>query len=444
MEDTLFLLAYSLVALFISWIWVDYYRLIDVYDKVKLKYLIIAFLLGCTSVFVTDFLAEWMQLLFPRMTGNLLNDLGYCIFRIGLTEEVSKITPLILMLILFKDQFREPLDYLAFACTCALGFSAVENVLYFQIYGPEVIKGRAVLSTIGHMFDTALVAYGIILWKYRKNRPGVWNVPLFLFLGALSHGIYDFILMYRHMPFGVTFYIIMYFLMTISLFAVMLNNALNNSAHFSYKKVVDSHLVSRRILTYYGVLFLVYLGLTSIKYGLLNVLLSIPLSILTTGAVLIITALRLSRFRLEPGVWEKLRFELPFHVDFVEGIKPSIIVKGNSYNEVYVNTYYEEYFQLVPLSSHKSYLKGRRKAYIWKKEFAKSGRLLYSVRVYDDLFGESHGEFVLRPKTAGATMYQDKYPICALMKAKSDQATKLLFYEWVVLLPLRREEERRG
>ena len=38
---------YIIIAVFIAWIWVDYYRLIDIYENEKLNYFILTFVLGC-------------------------------------------------------------------------------------------------------------------------------------------------------------------------------------------------------------------------------------------------------------------------------------------------------------------------------------------------------------------------------------------------------------
>lgn len=154
---------YILIAVFIAWIWVDYYRLIDVYEKDSLKYFLITFCLGCASVFIVFGLDRFvLDHSGFDLNGHFVNDFLYSVFRIGAVEEFAKLVPFLIMYSLFKKRFNEPIDYLAFICTSALGFSAVENVLYFNNYGPYIINSRAILSTVGHMFDTALIAYVLL------------------------------------------------------------------------------------------------------------------------------------------------------------------------------------------------------------------------------------------------------------------------------------------
>ena len=159
---------YCLTALLIAWVWIDYFRIIDIFEKDKLIYFIISFLLGGSSVLIVFGLNELFLDEVPLyLNGQFLNDLLYSVLKIGAVEEFAKLVPFLVTLPLFRKQINEPIDYLALICASALGFSAVENVLYFNLAGPEIISARAILSSIGHMFDSSLIAYGIILVKYR-------------------------------------------------------------------------------------------------------------------------------------------------------------------------------------------------------------------------------------------------------------------------------------
>ena len=225
------IILYSIIAIYIAWIWVDYYRLIDIYEMESLKYFILTFLLGCSSVLLVIGLNRYLNDSSFQLNGDFINDFVYCVFKIGVIEEFAKTVPFIIIYFLFKNQFNEPIDYLVFICISALGFSAAENIKYFYNHGPYIINSRAILSTVGHMFDTSLVAYGIIRYRYR-NTP-ITEILLYFFLAALSHGFYDFWLIYDGVSSFGWLITILYFLITISVFAVILNNALNNSTFFT-------------------------------------------------------------------------------------------------------------------------------------------------------------------------------------------------------------------
>ncbi len=183
------IIAYTIIAIFIAWIWVDYYRLIDVFESEKLSYFILTFLLGASSVFIVLGINRYFLDQFNfELNGEFVNDSFYSVFKVGVVEEFAKLVPFLILLAFFRKQLNEPIDYLAFICISALGFSAAENVMYFQKHGPDIITGRAILSTVGHMFDTALIGYGIMRYHFYSKKYGVFRLLAFFFLAALSHG----------------------------------------------------------------------------------------------------------------------------------------------------------------------------------------------------------------------------------------------------------------
>jgi RsiW-degrading membrane proteinase PrsW (M82 family) len=440
---------YSFIALFIAWIWVDYFRLIDIYEKESLKYFLFTFILGGASVLIVFALNDYLLNDFGfSMKGEFINDFLYTTFSIGAVEEFAKLIPFLILLLLFGNQVNEPIDYLAFICTSALGFSAVENVMYFMRHGSSIIDGRSILSTVGNMFDTALIAYGIILNKYRYNNQKPWLIVVFFFLASLSHGIYDFWLMYHKIPYGwlVT---IAYFMVTISLFAVILNNSLNNSSFFTYKKVINSRKVLKRLIIYYVLVylfqFLILLYSESSSYAVLN----LSNSILFSGFIVFITIVRLSRFKLIKNRWQKLKFELPFGLR-TSSDNPSLLfllyIKGESFNEAYINKFYEEYFHLKPLSPVKTYLIKTHLAYIDKKLFLNRDQSYYVCKVYTEGRDGEFDKVLLKPKKRGATMRNEKHPIVAIYKVElkevnAKKSRKLKFIEWAVVHSIKLDKQ---
>uniref|UniRef100_UPI002607301B PrsW family intramembrane metalloprotease n=1 Tax=Fluviicola sp. TaxID=1917219 RepID=UPI002607301B len=310
-------LTYSLISLFIAWIWVDYFRLIDIHHKNSLIHVVIAFLLGGSSVFVVfgahEYLLNGISL---DINGNLLNDLAFAIFQVGMLEEFSKLCAFLVFFLLFRSHLKEPIDYLMYVSVCALGFSAVEHVMYFSRSGPEIIHGRAILSTVGHMFDTSIVAYGIILFRFKRTKNTFFTIVICFLLASLAHGIYDFFLMYPPLNQIGWIFTILYFLVTISVFAVILNNSINNSPYFSYREIIDSSFVFKRLLIYYGIIFAAQFLLTLWDHSLEWSIEAIVSSAIFTGTIIVLTIGRLSRFNLVKGRWEKIKLEFPFKISF--------------------------------------------------------------------------------------------------------------------------------
>lgn len=440
---------YIVIAIFIAWIWVDYYRLIDIYENEKLKYFILTFILGCSSVFIVlglnKFLLDSFQF---ELNGEFVNDFLYCIFKIGMVEEIAKTVPFILIFFLFKKQFNEPIDYLAFISISALGFSAAENVLYFESGGPSVIDGRAILSTVSHMFNTSLIAYGIIRYKYFHKNKGVFGIIVFFFLAAFSHGFYDFWLIFEGTKTGGWIITILYFLVTISVFAVIINNAINNSSFFSYKKVINCDKVAGRLIAYYGIVFLCQLVLLSFVENITNALNNFRGSLYSSGLIIVVTSIRLSRFKLIKDRWENLKLEMPFTIAPGDtfGIRSSPVrlrIKGESFNETHINNYYEEYFSLNPLSTRNTYLESSRLAFIERKIFLMNDESFYLAKVFQKDESGKFEMFLLKSKTANKTMVSEKYPIAAVLKIENLEdientelsARDFEFLEWAYLTP---------
>ncbi|MFA7272636.1 MAG: PrsW family intramembrane metalloprotease [Crocinitomicaceae bacterium] len=439
---------YIVVALFIAWIWVDYFRLIDIFEKNNLGYVLLIFLLGAASVGIVLLIQNFI--LDPsgwELNGGFLNQFAYSVFGIGLVEEVAKLTPFLLFHQFFKKHLREPIDYIAFICVSALGFSAAENVLYFQTHGAGIISSRAILCSISHMFDSAIVAYSFVLVRFH---PEFKSKPLIIFVGlllaALAHGIYDFWLIYEGIQFGflVTLF---FFFITISVFATILNNAINNSGQFTYKKVIDIDRLSKRMLQYYAIVFATQLVLVSVEENFGTSLIFLLYSIFTTGFIVIISILRMSRFQLIEDRWNKIKLELPFQFlgkseSLYEGFQPfSIRIKGASYNEIYLSQFYEEYVYLHSVSPNRSVTGRPVLAFIEKKIFLKNDEVYYLARLHETDAESSFELTLLKPKESGITKTKNNHPIVARMEVREvpnplDTSTwkkSYRFVEWVYL-----------
>ncbi|SDW92769.1 Membrane proteinase PrsW, cleaves anti-sigma factor RsiW, M82 family [Lutibacter oricola] len=440
------IVAYTFIALFIAWIWVDYFRLIDIYEKERLGDFIITFLLGCASVLVVFGIDDYV---FDKigfdLNGNFLNDLLYSIFGVGAVEEFAKLIPFVIVYFVFKNRINEPIDYLAYISISALGFSAVENVLYFNYNGPGLINGRSILATVSHMFDSSLIAYGFIRYKYQNKKGGMLSLFLFFLLAAVSHGFYDFWMLYeKTASFGWIISVI-YFFITLSWFAIILNNALNNSTFFTYKRVINSKKVVNRMLLYYGLIFISQFVLIWYTENINIAVSNIFNSILFAGIIIIITVIRLSRFKLIENRWDNLKIELPFSVTIfggfaVGGFSPmSIKVKGNSFDETHINAFYNEYFIMNPLNSRSSFLKYDRISFIEHKLYLKHDELFYKAKVYSSANELDFKYYFLKPKTNGTILINNEFPIAALLHVEDYhdnlEYKDFNFLEWIVLKP---------
>ncbi|HXA01542.1 MAG TPA: PrsW family intramembrane metalloprotease, partial [Cytophagaceae bacterium] len=222
----------SLAAFVIMLVWLYYIVRIDIFEKESYTSIVLTLITGMITSLFCFYLYDLLEFRYGfSLGGDALHKLLYSVFGIGLIEEFVKIIPLLLILLFAPKIVNEAYDYILYACISALGFAFMENLLYFDGDLAGIIHGRAMLSVPGHMMDSSIVAYGFVLSRYRyKNFPAYLAFPVFLFLGSVSHGLYDYWLFIHAMP---VFYL--YFLISASIWIIILNNCMNNSPLFTYK-----------------------------------------------------------------------------------------------------------------------------------------------------------------------------------------------------------------
>ena len=431
-------------AIFLSWIWVDYYRLIDIYDKKKFQYILFTFALGFSCTFLIFLLHFLLGDIGFDKDGKWWEVALYATLEVGFPEEIVKISPLIITYYLFPKIFNEPIDLLGFATFSALGFAAAENILYIERYGEGVALSRTIIAVLSHTFDTALFAYGIILARYKKTQYPTATIFLFFVFAVLSHGFYDFWLIWKGSEkFG--YYITLtFYLITVSIYSTILNNAINNSKFFSYKHVVNSGKITKRLFQYFLILIIIDSIDSAIDVGHFGIFfLQFIYDIFNPGFFIAVVVLRLSRFTLIEGQWKPIKLELPFRIvgSSGRGTMLRVEVKGEGYNETVINQFYQEDVIICPMSRNSPFLREPRKAYIDKKIFLKGDQSYYLTKFYMSSNKEDFAYFLLKPKTSGKTETRKGSPLAGLfiIEGKHDLTDNTLDYkdfefkEWVYI-----------
>lgn len=289
-------------------IWIYYLYFLDIYQREKFVSVLAVILAGMGFSLLSFWISDFNSYILGfRYGGGALHDLLFCIVGIGAVEELVKILPL-LVLLAATDILDEPFDYILYAAASALGFAFIENLFYFQKDSDTIIHSRALFSVVGHMFDTSLIAYGIILVKFRSLKlPGFVIVGAFFCLACIAHGVYDFLLFYD-------FYLlfIFLFLVSIMIWVIMINNAINNSAHFNYQvKLNYDRLQVFLTVSLSLVLYAEYIlvGFTKGASVANTVLIG---AVFNGGGLIVFYANRLSRFDLVNEHWFGLSWKLKF------------------------------------------------------------------------------------------------------------------------------------
>ncbi len=301
-----------LAALGVMLIWLVYLMKLDIFNPEKIQQLLVVLGLGMLMSVGVFIMADSRQLLLNLGDVAHGDNFFYWVLDVGIVEELVKIIPL-LGLMAFTKWLDEPFDFILYASVSALGFAFVENGLYYDGIRLNIIHARAMTAVVGHMFHSSIIAYGIILCKYRYRHFPVWLGGILAFLlASLSHGLYDFLL-------GKGIYVevlnkevypafVLFFLLLILLWANIINNSLNQSPFFDYKHRLRPYkLMSYLVIALTAVLVFEYLTV-GLHYGSLVANRSLLNASANGSFMILVLAVGLSRIELVKGAWRGIHW----------------------------------------------------------------------------------------------------------------------------------------
>ncbi len=290
-------------AILVTLIWMFYIRNLDFFSKEKIQLTVLGFILGSVFSFFTFPLSDLVSALFSIEYSNntFYNLFVYSFLGIGIVEELVKLIP-VLIILFFTKEIDEPIDLIYYASVSALGFAFIENLLYFRDVSGSIVIGRALTSTVGHMIDASIVIYGVILWKFRSKKE--WMILYYFFLGSFAHALYDYFLFED---------LFLFFLATFAFFiqawAIMINNAINNSKYFEYSISFKHDLVKYRLALMLTGLLVGSFLLNGIIVGRFEALGSYLSSMVRSGLLIIFYVGYASSFDLFKGYWRPVKFK---------------------------------------------------------------------------------------------------------------------------------------
>jgi RsiW-degrading membrane proteinase PrsW (M82 family) len=306
-------------ALLILFIWIFYLKSVNIYQKRNWKSILFTVILSAFFVFPVWLLYDIYKYIFDfDLNENVLNDSLYCVFGIGVIEELVKLIPFLIVL-KFTKIIKEPIDYIMYASLSALGFAFVENLLYFDNGSIHIIHSRALTASVAHMFFSSLIAYGLILAKFKYKKNTFLYGLLFFFIAAFAHGFYDFWLLNEYASqFSVFTFLCL--LIGIIVYASITNNALNHSLSSDSIQLNTSKLSSNLAAGLVGVFLFEYIAMTLI-YGPTIGNREFIGSTLSGGYLILFCSIRLSNLDIIPGEW--------FPIEYFSGFLPNQIIYGD-------------------------------------------------------------------------------------------------------------------
>jgi len=116
-------------------------------------------------------------------------------FVAGFPEEFAKFY--IVYRVAFKNKaYDQYYDGIIYAVFTSLGFAMIENMMYVYQGGLSVALTRAVLSVPGHGFFGVIMGYYLSLARFHEGNKRTEYLAQALFIPAIIHGTFDFLLMY--------------------------------------------------------------------------------------------------------------------------------------------------------------------------------------------------------------------------------------------------------
>ncbi len=169
----------------------------DRYEKEPLALLGATFLWGFVPAAILSLITQTI-LGFPFLlldeTGTLADTVG-TVFLAPVTEEIFKGIAVLVVFLLWRNEFDGVFDGIIYGGLVGFGFAAMENVLYFTLYYPgdaATIVLRAVVFGLNHALFTSLTGIGFGIARHARKPAMRFLAPLAGLLAAtLVHFLHN-------------------------------------------------------------------------------------------------------------------------------------------------------------------------------------------------------------------------------------------------------------
>lgn len=185
-------------------------------DKAKdpTKFLFKLFMFGFVSCYPAIIIGSIFNIFFPEIENmNIIQLFIYVFIAIALVEELCK------WFFVYKNtynhnEFDSSYDMIVYASFVSLGFACFENLLYVSSYGVGTAFLRSISAVPGHACDGILMGIYLGIAKIKEVNGDVSSSKkyklLSILIPAITHGIYDFCVLY-----GSTLFIVIFVLFVI-------------------------------------------------------------------------------------------------------------------------------------------------------------------------------------------------------------------------------------
>ena len=148
---------YLILAIISSWIWVSYFKMINIFDEKKKIYTYLTFILGAFSYYLFYLTSNFLVNNFHfEFSVNWVNQLFISVVKVGLVGEFIKLIPIFIVYFLFKNQFTNPKNiFIYFVIESLLNFWKYKNL--------DKIKENIITSLI------IIITFVLISFSLKEN-----------------------------------------------------------------------------------------------------------------------------------------------------------------------------------------------------------------------------------------------------------------------------------
>lgn len=406
-------------------LWIGYLMKIDILEHERIIDVITAFIIG----FLTPTLALWiyygLEVMGFNFNGELVNDLAYSVFGVGITEEFSKLIGVLIAFKILKKRINEPIDYLVYAGVVALGFSVRENFIYYNNYGAQIATGRTTISCLVHIINTSICVYGLYRFKLFNKGSKYMNSIVGISVAVASHGLFDFFLIQPILGIYTTLLATVIYLVGINFWLQMINNCINFSPFFNYQKISSITKLYKTIFFWYSIVLILVFIFDYFYNDLSFAIKALFASLIQEGLVLIIVAMRASRLKINKRKYFPVKIQMPIHYTTNDDEDFSIFgvafkIRGENEKEFQFIQYMGKDITICPVNKKATTIQFNKRARLLKKYFLKNDVVTYLVEIYNE--DAPSNIYLLKPKTRSVTHVNGAYPIASLMQYDNPQA----------------------
>jgi RsiW-degrading membrane proteinase PrsW (M82 family) len=175
-----------------------YIYLKDKHEREPLKLLLISFLYGVFSVFLTLSISWPLDLILALHDDDVIHQFANAFFKVAFVEELSKF--IFIRFILYNNKnFNEPFDGIVYAIMVGMGFATLENILYVFQYGVSTGIVRMFTAVPAHGTFAVLMGYYLGKAKFTHRKELLYAV-FALLVATGFHGLYDYFLFISFIP----------------------------------------------------------------------------------------------------------------------------------------------------------------------------------------------------------------------------------------------------